>query len=146
MSLLTDPENLEWAKLNNLGQSETPLGMRGHSAQEGAAFHTKIWVLFWGENGEMEAGEAPANGSTPIQLSRLKQKSQIVETSVPCTCKNARLQQAKWHQGTDTNSDPYQPVWTIYTTSLRLHFPICRMGVPVNNGLAHKYSFIINRF
>ena len=41
----------------------------GVSAQERAALHTKIWVLFLGEDGEVEAGESSAKMvSIPIKL------------------------------------------------------------------------------
>lgn len=42
----------------------------GVSAQEGAALRTKIWVLFLGEDGEVEAGESSAKMvSIPVQFS-----------------------------------------------------------------------------
>lgn len=83
----------------------------GSSAQEGAALCTKIWVLFPGEDGEIEAGEASAKMALFLYNSLGSYKSHItVKMAVPCTCRKARLQQATCHEGTDLISDPYLPL------------------------------------
>ena len=77
----------------------------GVSAQEGAALRTKIWVLFLGEDGEVEAGESSAKMvSIPIQFSYCSASQSCPTLCNPMDCSmpgflvlNHLLESAKIH-------------------------------------------------